>query len=104
MQQLFYDFKDLVLFVPHNCMLILFFISDSLQGYFSQFGEISDCIIMTNPDTGKSRGFGFISFKDPDTVDIILSTTNHAVDGRKVCWMNTWLVVEAVSCNYFILI
>ncbi|XP_076465866.1 heterogeneous nuclear ribonucleoprotein 27C-like isoform X2 [Babylonia areolata] len=63
---------------------------DSLQGYFSQFGEITDCIVMKNPQTGKSRGFGFVSFKDPSTVQVILSSKNHVIDGR---------TVDAKACN-----
>lgn len=63
---------------------------DSLQGYFGQFGEITDCIVMKNPQTGKSRGFGFVSFKDPATVDVILSAKSHVVDGR---------TVDAKACN-----
>jgi len=63
---------------------------DSLQSYFGQFGEITDCIVMKNPATGKSRGFGFVSFKDSSTVDVILSTKNHQVDGR---------TVDAKACN-----
>ena len=60
------------------------FASDSLQNYFSQFGEVSDCIVMKNPQTGKSRGFGFVSYKDPASVDVVLSTSSHSIDGRKV--------------------
>lgn len=56
----------------------------SLQEYFGQFGEITDCIVMKNPQTGKSRGFGFVTFKDPSTVEVILSSKNHVVDGRTV--------------------
>jgi len=63
---------------------------DSLQSYFGQFGEITDCIVMKNPATGKSRGFGFVSFKDPSTVDVILSSKSHTLDGRPV---------DAKACN-----
>jgi RNA recognition motif-containing protein len=70
------------------------FFSDTLQGYFSQFGEITDCIVMKNPQTGKSRGFGFVSFKDPSTVDVILSSKNHIVDGRTV---NMLCFVDALN-------
>lgn len=56
---------------------------DSLLNYFSQFGEVCDCVVMKNPQTGKSRGFGFVTFKDPNCVDTVLST-QHSIDGRQV--------------------
>lgn len=37
---------------------------EGLQSYFCRFGEIVDCVVMSN-DQGRSRGFGFVTFKDP---------------------------------------
>jgi RNA-binding protein Musashi len=31
---------------------------DSLQRYFSRYGEVIDCVVMKNNETGRSRGFG----------------------------------------------
>ena len=64
--------------------IVLCLITESLLGYFSQFGEIVDCVVMKNPETGKSRGFGFVTYKDPSCVETILSVTAHIVDGRQV--------------------
>jgi hypothetical protein len=33
---------------------------DSLQRYFSRYGEVIDCVVMKNNETGRSRGFGFV--------------------------------------------
>lgn len=33
-----------------------------LQEYFSQFGPITDCVVMQDNETKRSRGFGFVSF------------------------------------------
>lgn len=57
---------------------------DALQSYFSQYGQVTDCIVMKNPQTGKSRGFGFVTFGDPSAVDIVLSAGKHSIDGRTV--------------------
>lgn len=58
--------------------------TDALQAYFAQYGEVTDCIVMTNPQTGKSRGFGFVTFRDQSTVDVILTIPKHTIDGRTV--------------------
>lgn len=51
-----------------------------------QYGDIVDCVVMRNPDTQKSRGFGFVKFANPDVVDNILLHTPHTVDGRQVSY------------------
>ena len=52
--------------------------------YFSQYGEVIDCVVMKNPQTGKSRGFGFVKFRDLSCVDVVLSSGPHMLDGRQV--------------------
>ena len=58
---------------------------DTLLSYFGRFGNIVDCIVMRNPETGKSRGFGFVKFANPSAVNEILTHAPHTVDGRQVC-------------------
>lgn len=33
--------------------------------------------------TGRSRGFGFVTFADPNSVDAAVATGPHAIDGRQ---------------------
>merc|ERR1719186_146788 len=38
---------------------------ESLRDYFIRFGEIKETMVMKDPNTKRSRGFGFVTFKDP---------------------------------------
>lgn len=58
--------------------------TESLREYFSAFGEITNCIVMTDPVTKKSRGFGFVVYADPASVDAAQAARPHVVDGRNV--------------------
>lgn len=63
---------------------IFVFIIASLLKYFSRYGEVIDCVVMKNSTTGKSRGFGFVTFKDPSCVEMVLTSGPHELDGRQV--------------------
>lgn len=49
-----------------------------------------DCAVMKNPETGRSRGFGFVTFADPSCVHLVLSAGPHSLDGR---------TIDPKSCN-----
>jgi RNA recognition motif-containing protein len=56
---------------------------ESLRDYFSQFGEVIECTVMRDSNTGRSRGFGFLTFKDAKTVNIVM-VKEHFLDGKIV--------------------
>ncbi|KAG6027335.1 hypothetical protein E4U41_000961, partial [Claviceps citrina] len=53
----------------------------SLREYFEQFGEVVECTVMRDSSTGRSRGFGFLTFKDAKTVNIVM-VKEHFLDGK----------------------
>jgi RNA-binding protein Musashi len=63
--------------------LCLTSIPESLKDYFSQFGEVTECTVMRDGATGRSRGFGFLTFKDPKTVNTVM-VKEHSLDGKLV--------------------
>ncbi|KAL5232875.1 hypothetical protein ACI65C_000285, partial [Semiaphis heraclei] len=56
----------------------------SLREYFSKFGEITEVMVMKDPTTRRSRGFGFVTFADPSSVDKVLAQGSHELDGKKI--------------------
>ncbi|XP_023599079.1 DAZ-associated protein 1 isoform X4 [Myotis lucifugus] len=57
---------------------------ETLRSYFSQYGEVVDCVIMKDKTTNQSRGFGFVKFKDPNCVGTVLASRPHTLDGRNI--------------------
>jgi hypothetical protein len=45
---------------------------DEFKAYFSRYGEIEDCVVMHDRASGKPRGFGFITYKDDASIDLVL--------------------------------
>ena len=44
-----------------------------LYNEFSKYGEIVDSIVMKNPETGNSRGFGFVTYKENSSAENAVS-------------------------------
>ena len=56
---------------------------DGLRGAFEGFGEIEEVRVITDHDTGRSRGFGFITFVDAEAADCAIRDMNgRDLDGR----------------------
>ncbi|KAA0185803.1 Heterogeneous nuclear ribonucleoprotein 27C [Fasciolopsis buskii] len=64
--------------------------SGSLRLYFSRFGEVDDAVVMMDNKTGRSRGFGYVKFHEPESVTLALEAKPHIVDGKEV---------DAKQCN-----
>lgn len=59
-------------------------VDESLREYFQTFGNVTDCIVMKDPKTKKSRGFGFVTFERISYVDAVMNKRPHKIDGRNV--------------------
>jgi len=58
---------------------------EGLHGAFSRFGEIAEATVITDRDTGRSRGFGFVTFANDESAVSAISEMNGAeLDGRTI--------------------
>ena len=61
-------------------------IVEKLKKYFKQYGLVQDAVVMKDPVSKRSRGFGFITFVDINSVDNALAHEPHTIDLRKVSY------------------
>lgn len=57
----------------------------SLEQAFSAFGEVTEAKVITDRETGRSRGFGFVTFTDAVSGDKAIQEMDSAtLDGRAI--------------------
>ncbi|GJM96222.1 hypothetical protein PR202_ga13038 [Eleusine coracana subsp. coracana] len=57
----------------------------SLEQAFSQYGEVLDSKIINDRETGRSRGFGFVTFStEQSMLDAIENMNGKELDGRNI--------------------
>lgn len=55
---------------------------DSLRQLFEEFGPVTDAKVVSDRETGRSRGFGFVEMNDDEAQTAINEMNGRAVDGR----------------------
>ncbi len=59
--------------------------SSSLQAAFERFGAIEEATVISDRETGRSRGFGFVTFTDEGPTQQAISEMNGSeLDGRPI--------------------
>lgn len=57
--------------------------SDTMRRYFEQFGEILEAVVITDKNTGRSKGYGFVTFRDPEAARRACADPTPIIDGRR---------------------
>jgi cold-inducible RNA-binding protein len=59
--------------------------NDDLMAAFSEFGSVTEARVMTDRETGRSRGFAFVTFEDDAAADAAVAAMNgKALDNREI--------------------
>ncbi len=56
--------------------------NDSLRELFSQYGEITEAVVIMDRNTEKSKGFGFVTFADEESAQKALEMDGKEVEER----------------------
>jgi RNA recognition motif-containing protein len=54
--------------------------TSELETMFAEFGEVSSAQVITDRDTGRSRGFGFVEMATPEAAEKAISS----LDGKNI--------------------
>ena len=55
-----------------------------LQTAMTEFGPVREAKVITDRDTGRSKGFGFVTFEDATDADKAVAQGSIEIDGRSV--------------------
>ena len=59
--------------------------ADQLRDHFSQFGNVEDSFVASDRETGRSRGFGFVTFSNKEDGEAAVAATNgQTLAGRNL--------------------
>ncbi|KAK1439260.1 hypothetical protein QVD17_05076 [Tagetes erecta] len=57
--------------------------SETLHRYFQQFGEILEAVVIIDKQTARSKGYGFVTFRDAEAAKRACADPNPVIDGRR---------------------
>lgn len=58
---------------------------DKLKKLFAPFGEIEDAVVIADRHSGRSKGFGFVTFKEEESMKKAISEMNgKEIEGREL--------------------
>lgn len=56
---------------------------DTMKNYFEQFGDILEAVVITDKATGRSKGYGFVTFREPEAAMRACVDAAPVIDGRR---------------------
>ncbi|TXJ27773.1 MAG: RNA-binding protein [Chitinophagaceae bacterium] len=60
-------------------------VEEDLRKLFEQFGQVSSAKVITDRETGRSRGFGFVEMdSDAEAKTAIDNLNNKEIEGRQI--------------------
>lgn len=57
--------------------------TDELKAMFSQFGNVTDAIVLVDKFSGRSKGFGFVTFETVEQAEAAVTGLNETDQGGR---------------------
>ena len=58
--------------------------SDSMRDFFAAYGKVVDATVMLDRESGRSKGFGFVTFEDASNADQLVGKIGLILDDKQV--------------------
>ena len=55
-----------------------------MRTFFSTFGRVVDATVMVDRETGRSKGFGFVTFEDNSPEGMLVGRSGLVLDEKQV--------------------
>ncbi|KAG5520309.1 hypothetical protein RHGRI_033022 [Rhododendron griersonianum] len=56
---------------------------ETMKKYFEQFGDILEAVVITDKSTGRSKGYGFVTFREAEAATKACVDAAPVIDGRR---------------------
>ncbi len=64
--------------------MVKFLYLDDLRNFFSKYGDVKEACVLFDNNRGASRCFGFVTFDQKETVDLLVKNNNYSIKGKPV--------------------
>jgi len=58
--------------------------NEMFKGLFTEYGDVTEAIVINDRDTGRSKGFGFVTFANEADAQKALEMDGREVEGRPI--------------------
>lgn len=72
-----------------------------LHNFYSQWGDVVDCIVIRDPQTKCSRGFGFVTFASVHMAEAAMANKPHIING-KVSILSVMKIILSLVFDIFL--
>lgn len=69
---------------------------EKLRKYYSKWGTVVDTVVMRDSATGRSRGFGFVTYSKVAMVDKAQANRPHIIDAKyvQICVLQFFSIMQ----------